>query len=1658
MERATAVDEAAADDAIFDEEIPDFVMEYLQSEEAHSDDNIPEHILEYFKNRAAALYGPGRSRPESPHAVDDTQLTEDEVRILDDARRKVDERMDELNRLRSSSSEETHSPSPVRRPGVSPDIDLNGQGQPIEDFAIGQIGELTSKPEESTGSVDREGQDQRTGNSATEKEEEPSPAAQEPFDVRTESASSHRKLKKSEKFSLRSISMPDLPDPPTQPDVVYHKTSKSASSRRFRSRSKGSKPEEEDMDVGEELDTKRSRSSRAGSSSSMRLKIKEEWEQRMEKWNTSRVVEKKFSLNDLRSRSRSRSRDQASTEKDASSEDVSRKSSESLGPIRRRIQKELDAWNTRVVVESKFHSSDFRLHRGRSREKGGEVKRTESLSPIRRRIQQELEAWNTREVVERRFSLNRGRSREKSVEVKRAQSLNPIQRKIQQEWETWNTRGVVERRVSFNRARSQDKSVEVKRAESLSPIRRKIQQGWDDFKSRARPTSSEKTPTSTRASSTAPGDQSDVELQQETVEKDTAATAGVSTLKRLKSTGKKLQNKLTDTLSRKKKNPDDESDEMVIDHEPVEPSDVSVELEVVAKQVTLADRGLKALETTKSKIHHTGHVLQTKLTDTLKRNKKVPEKSEIEDEEMVDPQGLAMTEGVTEDQQTESVEKGSSEEPAIGLAGRGLKALQATKTKIQSTGQKLQEKLTDTLAKKRTEQDGQTSPHDQTEHGLQHQGETEEILETDVQGQDHLKSFAGRGLEALHATKFKIQQTGEKLQTKLTGTLTKTKNKQGQQHDEEHDPNPRTTESGPIENEEGVSNPISSDEQPITSEDPIQIQEETEKVNEVDVQGQGHPKSFAGRGLDALQATKFKIQQTGQKLQTKLTGTLTKTKNKQDQHHDEEHDPYTSELTESGPTEMKEDDSDPISSNEYPTTSKDTRENVPHSKSLSDRGRNAFRATKTKIQATGQKLQTKLAVSMTKKPKVKEFDDDAKPMDHVEMIPGSDENQQATNEAMEVDVSELKPMSEAEKNSLNGHHLTEIVEYRPGSGCQAYNIENIVDYSMTDSMESENGLDDGSREKVSPEKAKPETKSLIDETNDGMIVETAMVENDAEIAKNETDDDKEDFESQSPSEKMDTQLVIDVNNQVLMDDLANKCKENQVGDEEEDEEEEDSESSYEKDEQSVVESNYQTMKDAIVTEEAIDKEEDFDPDSSVSGDIQSVIEVCHKKRDSECWSDKMNKEKEESEYSSEEEDRQSVVDVADLKHNMEVIKTKEIDSQSVPNVQLKREYSETFDSKSDAANENPTFESSSQNKIEVVDCEVLDAIVFQSESKRASIDQSLASDPVEGEADSEFEASKGSRLALRGRLALQATKSKIQNTLSKQMLQNTRSKLKSTLSKGNKNLQATGQRLHKRLAVTLKKGRKNKTTADSSPSDGASLLGMEESADDIYHERVDNVVPEGGLEDVMAVAKPVTLADRGRQALSATKSKLKTTLSKDTLQATRNRLKSTGHSIIKSTLSSAKSQSSEPSPPTDQGEPVAQRRKTKKPIATNGARKEALPRTDLGAAVDTVESQAEPIVVPRRVRKKAADKAEASSHRLSFPTAKRRVKKLGASHQLTYSRLVYESRRSQIEHDDEDATEDELEPRLEFHLHEIHVERPPSVNQATNTMPEGNLL
>lgn len=92
MDQAMAVDssgqqEELEDFPLPDEDIPDFVMAYLQSDKGNLDEDIPDHILEYIQSRAAIL----ERNQLQPKATDDIFYTQDELRIIDEARKRLEE-------------------------------------------------------------------------------------------------------------------------------------------------------------------------------------------------------------------------------------------------------------------------------------------------------------------------------------------------------------------------------------------------------------------------------------------------------------------------------------------------------------------------------------------------------------------------------------------------------------------------------------------------------------------------------------------------------------------------------------------------------------------------------------------------------------------------------------------------------------------------------------------------------------------------------------------------------------------------------------------------------------------------------------------------------------------------------------------------------------------------------------------------------------------------------------------------------------------------------------------------------------------------------------------------------------------------------------------------------------------------------------------------------------------------------------------------------------------------------------------------------------------------------------------------------------------------------------------------------------------------------
>ena len=74
-----------------DEDIPDFVMAYLQSDKGNLDEDIPSNILEYIQSRAAVLEKHQQQKLQHQQS-DEIFYTENELRIIDEARKRLEER------------------------------------------------------------------------------------------------------------------------------------------------------------------------------------------------------------------------------------------------------------------------------------------------------------------------------------------------------------------------------------------------------------------------------------------------------------------------------------------------------------------------------------------------------------------------------------------------------------------------------------------------------------------------------------------------------------------------------------------------------------------------------------------------------------------------------------------------------------------------------------------------------------------------------------------------------------------------------------------------------------------------------------------------------------------------------------------------------------------------------------------------------------------------------------------------------------------------------------------------------------------------------------------------------------------------------------------------------------------------------------------------------------------------------------------------------------------------------------------------------------------------------------------------------------------------------------------------------------------------------
>lgn len=237
MDQASSVDPSMRSDELDDfplpdEDIPDFVMAYLQSDKGNLDEDIPDHILEYIQSRAAILE---RDQQHTNQADDDIFYTKDEIRIMDQTRKRLEEQ-GELN----------------------PDL----SGQPPSDFvedadAFDQFFQRATLSQETASALPEESNKRKKQDQP--KTDEPNLDSQKP--------------KKAGKFNFKNISMPNKPQ-------LNIKLPKFGQNRK--------KPNDvEDVGMGSGIDVaqsgKKVKQRRTQSASPMRHKIN----QQLESWNNS---------------------------------------------------------------------------------------------------------------------------------------------------------------------------------------------------------------------------------------------------------------------------------------------------------------------------------------------------------------------------------------------------------------------------------------------------------------------------------------------------------------------------------------------------------------------------------------------------------------------------------------------------------------------------------------------------------------------------------------------------------------------------------------------------------------------------------------------------------------------------------------------------------------------------------------------------------------------------------------------------------------------------------------------------------------------------------------------------------------------------------------------------------------------------------------------------------------------------------------------------------------------------------------------------------------------------------------------------------------------------------------------------------------------------
>ena len=190
-ERSTAADGDVSPD---DDEIPDYVLAYLQTDEGQRGENIPDHVMEYIQKRAVQL-----DRQVQPSVCGEASETQKDVHTDEDVQQRATE-------------------SPVEDDGAQIDqVESPLMAASAADGTLTEMAAVSSAVDEGTGLSDETNDLDQV---VTEADSDECQVTNETVRPEPEGAAANEEeskpvAKKSKIFDLRSISLPHLPEMPS---------------------------------------------------------------------------------------------------------------------------------------------------------------------------------------------------------------------------------------------------------------------------------------------------------------------------------------------------------------------------------------------------------------------------------------------------------------------------------------------------------------------------------------------------------------------------------------------------------------------------------------------------------------------------------------------------------------------------------------------------------------------------------------------------------------------------------------------------------------------------------------------------------------------------------------------------------------------------------------------------------------------------------------------------------------------------------------------------------------------------------------------------------------------------------------------------------------------------------------------------------------------------------------------------------------------------------------------------------------------------------------------------------------------------------------------------------------------------------------------------